>query len=415
MANGLYGLHNRLLSPHQASTSCTLSQDLVRSSCGQHDGKFGKTSEVERLNCQRRSKRCRLSVRADSNESLQDSFGRQPSQPAAPPTFIKAPGKVIAVGDIHGDLQKTFLSLALAGVLREGTHKEPIWCGGDSTVVQLGDVLDRGAKEIAVILLLRELDRQAREQGGAVYMLNGNHESLNVSGHYRYASEEGMAEAAQYAGYRGEEVENKMFQARARARLYSPGQPMALELAKNPTALIVNNTLFAHGGVLPEHVAYGLERINAEVAAWMRGDILPGGKYAQPPFQAMGGSDSIMWTRLYGKEAQNPYERYTMCQRLRQTLSILGVEQMVIGHTPQAQGANCECNGQVWRVDVGMSSGVLNAIPQVLEISQDSGTGKTKVKLLTAPTTSLMGSSRMCNSMAPLNQRAPVPDHVAWL
>lgn len=62
-----------------------------------------------------------------------------------------------------------------------------------------------------------------------------------------------MAEAAQYAGYRGEEAENKVFQARARARLYSPGQPMAMELAKNPTALIVNNTLFAHGGVLPEH------------------------------------------------------------------------------------------------------------------------------------------------------------------
>lgn len=34
-------------------------------------------------------------------------------------------------------------------------------------------------------MLLRDLDRQAREQGGAVYMLNGNHESLNVSGNYR--------------------------------------------------------------------------------------------------------------------------------------------------------------------------------------------------------------------------------------
>ena len=56
------------------------------------------------------------------------------------------------MGDIHGDLQKTLLSLALAGVLREGTHKEPIWCGGDSTVVQLGDVLDRGAKEIGNVL-----------------------------------------------------------------------------------------------------------------------------------------------------------------------------------------------------------------------------------------------------------------------
>ena len=35
------------------------------------------------------------------------------------------------------------------------------------------------------ILLLRELDRQARLQGGAVYMLNGNHESLNVAGNFR--------------------------------------------------------------------------------------------------------------------------------------------------------------------------------------------------------------------------------------
>lgn len=35
------------------------------------------------------------------------------------------------------------------------------------------------------VLLLRELDRQARQQGGAVYMLNGNHESLNVAGDFR--------------------------------------------------------------------------------------------------------------------------------------------------------------------------------------------------------------------------------------
>lgn len=35
------------------------------------------------------------------------------------------------------------------------------------------------------VLLLRELDRQARLQGGAVYMLNGNHESLNVCGDFR--------------------------------------------------------------------------------------------------------------------------------------------------------------------------------------------------------------------------------------
>ena len=31
----------------------------------------------------------------------------------------------------------------------------------------------------------------------------------------------------------------------------------------------------------------------------------------------------------------------------------------------QLTGANCECSGHVWRMDVGMSGGVLNALPQV--------------------------------------------------
>ena len=37
-----------------------------------------------------------------------------------------------------------------------------------------------------VVMLLRELHKQAQTEGGAVYMLNGNHESLNVSGNFRY-------------------------------------------------------------------------------------------------------------------------------------------------------------------------------------------------------------------------------------
>lgn len=39
-----------------------------------------------------------------------------------------------------------------------------------------------------IVRLLRDLDKQARQQGGAVYMLNGNHESLNVCGDFRCGS-----------------------------------------------------------------------------------------------------------------------------------------------------------------------------------------------------------------------------------
>lgn len=70
---------------------------------------------------------------------------------------------------------------------------------------------------------------------------------------YRYVTEGGMRETAIVAGLTGPEIEKKHFQTQARTKLYSPGQPIAMELAKNPTVLIVNRTMFAHGGVLPSH------------------------------------------------------------------------------------------------------------------------------------------------------------------
>ena len=69
----------------------------------------------------------------------------------------------------------------------------------------------------------------------------------------RYATPGGFREAALAAGLRGEDLQNEDKQKQARHRMYTPGGPMARELAKNPTVLIVNDTLFAHGGVLKRH------------------------------------------------------------------------------------------------------------------------------------------------------------------
>eukprot|EP00976_Prorocentrum_cordatum_P107994 1194750-Prorocentrum_minimum.AAC.5 len=46
----------------------------------------------------------------------------------------------------------------------------------------------------------------------------------------------------------------------------------------------------------------------------------------------------------------------------------LGCKRLVVGHTPQLDGCNATCGGKVWRVDVGMSAGVLNQEAQALEI-----------------------------------------------
>lgn len=313
--------------------------------------------------------------------TVQSERKQTPAAAYVVPTHVRATGRIVAIGDIHGDLRKAISSLELAQVLQE-VNGQVRWAGGDTVVVQLGDVLDRGDSEIGVVMLLRELHKQAQAEGGAVYMLNGNHESLNVSGNFRYATPGGFRESALAAGLRGEDLLSADKQKQARHRMYTPGGPMARELAKNPTVLIVNDTLFAHGGVLKRHVQYGLERMNQEVSLWMRGLHNADGSRPTPPFFATGDASSVMWNRMYSKEAFTPYDRFCACRQLKATLEATGARHMIIGHTPQLTGANCECNGHVWRMDVGMSGGVLNALPQVLEIYQVHA--ETMVRVVTA-------------------------------
>ncbi|KAJ9527410.1 hypothetical protein QJQ45_025679 [Haematococcus lacustris] len=299
-----------------------------------------------------------------------------------PPTFVTATGRIVAIGDLHGDWNKAIESFRVAGVIKILDNDEVVWRGGDTVVVQLGDVLDRGDNEIAIVKLLRGLDQQAREHGGAVYMLNGNHESLNICGDFRYVTPGAFVESALFAGLTEHDLRDWELLARVRFAVYKPGGPMAMELSKNPTVLVVNDTVFAHGGLLPSHVKYGLENLNNQVAAWMRADKTSETGKAAPPFIAMGDASSVMWNRSLSKERfPTPYERFHACSSLKQALQRLGASRLVVGHTPQLSGANCECEGAVWRIDVGMSYGVLNRPVQVLEITQQPD-GQQQVRVL---------------------------------
>jgi hypothetical protein len=67
----------------------------------------------------------------------------------------------------------------------------------------------------------------------------------------------------------------------------APGGPMATRfLAHQPLVVAVGSTVFAHGGILPHHVDYGLEHINKEVSEWIGG----GGS-------SSGGSSAGAWER----------------------------------------------------------------------------------------------------------------------
>ena len=62
----------------------------------------------------------------------------------------------------------------------------------------------------------------------------------------------------------------------------------------------VGSTVFVHGGILPEHAAYGLERMNADCRAWMEG--APDAR--MPAF--LGGRRAVVWARDYSNGAHTP-------------------------------------------------------------------------------------------------------------
>ena len=96
---------------------------------------------------------------------------------APPPPAPTAPRRIVAVGDLHADLDNALAILKLAGLVDE----TGAWAGGDTIFVQTGDVTDRGADSKEIIELLMRLQKQAPASGGRVVPVLGNHEIMNLS------------------------------------------------------------------------------------------------------------------------------------------------------------------------------------------------------------------------------------------
>jgi Calcineurin-like phosphoesterase len=271
------------------------------------------------------------------------------------PAGSAAAPRIVAMGDLHGDLGATRQALRLAGAIDESDH----WIGGDLVVVQTGDQLDRGDQEQAILELLDRLQDEAQEAGGAVHILNGNHELMNVRLDLRYVTEGGFTDFQDAVVIAEEDSLLLAHEPSERARVaaFRPGGPYARRLAERPVILIIDGNVFVHGGVLPLHLDYGIKRLNDEVRDWMLGQGEP------PAF--IHTKHSPTWSRSYSDEVEADD-----CRQLKEVLERLGAERMIVGHTVQENGIAPFCEGKVWCIDFGLSDYYGSNI-EVLEISGD--------------------------------------------
>lgn len=270
---------------------------------------------------------------------------------------VKAAGRIVAIGDVHGDLAATKRALVLAGAI-DASDK---WVGGELVVVQTGDQLDRGDDEQAILDLLDRLADEARAAGGALVTLNGNHEVMNALLDFRYVTPAGMRDfdGAADAKRPDAKLAELPEAARARAAAFMPGGPYAKVLAERHIAAIVGDSVFVHAGILPAFVD-DLVAIDASVRALLSGERNVGSVVdrAMDP-------QGPLWARDFAAD-DDP----SMCAQLGDSLARLGAKRMVIGHTVQEDGITSACEGRVWRIDVGMAAHY-GGPTQVLEIVGD--------------------------------------------
>jgi hypothetical protein len=249
-----------------------------------------------------------------------------------------APPRLVAIGDLHGDLAATRAALRAAGAIDDRDR----WVGGALVVVQTGDVLDRGDDEQALLDLIARLEGEAAATGGALVMLLGNHELMNGAGDFRYVTRSGMTDFDDAPGVDRARFPQAPEAARGRLAALAPGGVYARRLAAHGVIAIVGDTVFSHAGVLGPWAAQVAD-VNWSARCWLAGHA--GGMRDAPA--VLTSPSSPVWTRELGGDD-------VPCDRVRDALAILGARRMVVGHTVQPEVSSA-CGGTVWRIDVGLA------------------------------------------------------------
>lgn len=191
-------------------------------------------------------------------------------------------GRVVAFGDVHGAHDALVATLRQAGII----DAELRWTGGTATLVSVGDLVDRGPASRKVLDLLMRLEGEARQAGGAVRVVLGNHEVMTLLGELRDASAGEFAEFAVdettverrtaeqrfvarrvAAGASGAAASGE-FAARfppgwfARRRAFAPDGRYGAWLLQRPVAIVVDRTAFVHGGFSRAVVERDLTELN---------------------------------------------------------------------------------------------------------------------------------------------------------
>ncbi|ANQ10073.1 Calcineurin-like phosphoesterase [Plasmodium coatneyi] len=266
---------------------------------------------------------------------------------------IKWEGKIIAIGDIHGDIESLKLILRHANLINENDE----WVAENVLLVQVGDVLDRGIYGPLIYDFLFKLQKEAPLKNSKVLLIMGNHEQLNLCGYFNYVNEK--------------EVEI-FFKNNFNNRLYhfvSITGEYFKKLIRLPVIAKVNDILFVHAGISKKISSLSLHTIRLKTRLQIENmcQILSYDKSMNYVNR-----EGVLWYDHISRTA--PYDENEACSILSHVFNNYKAKHLVVGHTKQlTHEISSYCNGGLFLIDTGMSLFMNNGQPYPNYLVEENG------------------------------------------
>lgn len=245
---------------------------------------------------------------------------------STPPDSYIGASKIFVLSDIESGYKtmKDFL------ITHEVVDANLDWTYGDGHLVLLGDFVDRGMSTFQVLWFIYMLEQKAKEKGGTVHFILGNHEIKNLQGNYFKASMKYFYAAAVLDRPQYELLGETSFL----------GQWMA---SKN-TVEIIDGYLFTHGGLSPDLQEYEttLSEINDITRRNYRKPYFPKGKEDL---------ESVLTSTTNGPAWYRGYFKSQEKESIKKGLEQFHAHTIVVGHTLQKNVRKLH-DGLVYDVDV---------------------------------------------------------------
>lgn len=255
------------------------------------------------------------------------------------PAESKPSEKVLVISDVEGNFTRFCNLLQTAGVIDADLK----WTYGANKLVICGDLFDRGDEVTPYLWLLYRLEDLAKEKGGYVHVILGNHDIMNLSSDFRYVQPK-YIQAATTLG-------------RNYADFYTDQTELGRWLRTKNIMEKIGSVLYVHGGVSQEinDLGYSVKKVNSTLR----------------PYYDKDGKDSLLQAAnvdvfFYGDTSPFWYRGYFVPplateQQVDSTLSLFNVRRIVVGHTI-VDNIRSLYKGKVIAVDVNWHEGNQQAL-----------------------------------------------------